>query len=70
MKPLRNYKAAEEPIFMTALLNASQGADLARGLSQSCELLKFITNFIVVMALFIFFLKNIEVYTVGRLFSV
>lgn len=40
---------------MIAVLNASQGADLARGLSQSCELLKIITNLFVLMALFIYF---------------
>jgi len=54
VKPLRNCKAAEEPIFTIAVLDASQGADLATGLSQSCELLKHITNFFVLMALFIY----------------
>lgn len=63
----KKLKAAEEPLPMFAALNTSQGADLARGLSPSCELLKFSTEVFVLMALCIYFVfKDMKVHSAGR----
>lgn len=65
MRPLENCKAAEELMF--AALNVSQGADLARGLSPSCEPPKFSTEVFVLMALCIYLiLKDMKVHSAGR----
>lgn len=67
MGPLKICKAAEEPLPRFAALNVSQGADLARGLSPCCELLKFSTEIFVLMALCIYLiLKDMKVHSAGR----
>lgn len=66
MRPLKNCKAAEEPLLMFAALNQS-GADLARGLCPSCEPAKFSTEVFVLMTLCIYLiLKDMKVHSAGR----
>lgn len=67
MRPLKNCRAAGEPLLTAAALKSSQGADLARGLSPSCELLKFSTEVFVLMASCIYLiLKDMKVHGAGR----